>query len=303
MNQRVCRLCLEQRELKTSHIVPKFVFRWLKKTSATGYLRYGKDMQRRAQDGLKTPLLCGGCEQKFSTWEKQFAETLFPSLSQGRGLRAFDYGPWMTMLAASLSWRSLLYLQATGPLKSFPSDKLPLLEQAAEAWRALLCGQGNSISPFAQSFIPLGYIESATVSDLPPNFNRYLGRSVAVDLVTSDTHSFIYTKLPFMVFAGVIQSNRSEEWANTSLALEGGRFGGGKEICVPGQILSYMFDCARRMIGLNKNLSEKQKALIKDTAIKNLKRVRSSKSVEAMLRDVEFFGVAAFEANDPGSPM
>ena len=35
----ICALCHESKELKESHFIPKFVGKWLKKTSATGYLR------------------------------------------------------------------------------------------------------------------------------------------------------------------------------------------------------------------------------------------------------------------------
>jgi len=48
-----CRLCSRARELQLSHIVPAFVYRWLKDLSGTGFLRFGKNPNRREQDGLK----------------------------------------------------------------------------------------------------------------------------------------------------------------------------------------------------------------------------------------------------------
>jgi hypothetical protein len=35
----ICALCQDETNLKESHLIPKFVGKWLKRTSATGYLR------------------------------------------------------------------------------------------------------------------------------------------------------------------------------------------------------------------------------------------------------------------------
>lgn len=73
----ICALCNQESELRESHIIPKFVFDYIKETSATGYLRNVTSINRRLQDGPKRKLLCHDCEQKFSIAEKYFAETVF----------------------------------------------------------------------------------------------------------------------------------------------------------------------------------------------------------------------------------
>lgn len=35
----ICALCGKNAELRESHLIPKFVGEWIKRTSATGYLR------------------------------------------------------------------------------------------------------------------------------------------------------------------------------------------------------------------------------------------------------------------------
>lgn len=45
-----CALCRDNTELKESHIIPKFVGKWLKRTSATGYLRNIDNINKRQQD-------------------------------------------------------------------------------------------------------------------------------------------------------------------------------------------------------------------------------------------------------------
>ncbi len=61
-----CALCEQAAPLEVGHIVPAFVVKWVKQTSATGYLRLGASPNRREQDGFKVPLLCGACEDRFS---------------------------------------------------------------------------------------------------------------------------------------------------------------------------------------------------------------------------------------------
>jgi hypothetical protein len=45
-------LCGETNELRESHILPGFVYPWMKETSATGYLRFRQQPNVRVQDGL-----------------------------------------------------------------------------------------------------------------------------------------------------------------------------------------------------------------------------------------------------------
>jgi hypothetical protein len=42
-----CALCHNVKELKDSHIIPAFVYRWIKETSATGYLTFSENIDRR----------------------------------------------------------------------------------------------------------------------------------------------------------------------------------------------------------------------------------------------------------------
>ena len=99
----VCALCLQERQLRDSHIIPKFVFDYLKRTSATGFLRFSDRPNRRAQDGMTAALLCDECEQRLSVFEKYFAEhqgyqtNRYPSLSeQTRAEIGRRWGPVIT---------------------------------------------------------------------------------------------------------------------------------------------------------------------------------------------------------------
>jgi hypothetical protein len=59
----ICRLCHQEFVPKEkSHIVSAFVYRWLKNSSGTGFLRFGPKINQRVQDGIKDYFLCESCE-------------------------------------------------------------------------------------------------------------------------------------------------------------------------------------------------------------------------------------------------
>lgn len=61
----VCLLCKRERELQLSHIIPNFVYNWLKDTSPS-FIRSSQNPNQRIQDGPKYYLLCAECEGLFS---------------------------------------------------------------------------------------------------------------------------------------------------------------------------------------------------------------------------------------------
>jgi hypothetical protein len=80
-----CALCdQENAVLKESHSIPKFVYQWIKDTSATPYLRSSDNVNARKQDGPKEYLLCGECEGDLSAMETELAETLFKKIANYR---------------------------------------------------------------------------------------------------------------------------------------------------------------------------------------------------------------------------
>jgi hypothetical protein len=124
-----CRLCGATKELQESHILPGFVFRWKKETSATGYLRFGQRPNLRVQDGVKLHLLCQDCEQRFNNWEPEFANRIFHPMTQGKAARAC-YGAWLLLFCASVSWRVLVYHIDGNHLTHMDEALLPSVERA-----------------------------------------------------------------------------------------------------------------------------------------------------------------------------
>ena len=75
-----CALCDANSPLRVSHIVPHFVLDSMKAESLTGFIRSIDQPNLRLQDCFKTELLCDACEQRFSRWETDVANTVFTKL-------------------------------------------------------------------------------------------------------------------------------------------------------------------------------------------------------------------------------
>lgn len=104
MATKPCALCRQSKELEISHIIPKFVIRYLKKTSV-GAIRNTQNPNKVVQDGEKHYLLCGECEDLFSIYETKFANTFFyPYMKDNE--KVFNYDSDIYYFLTSVSWRS-----------------------------------------------------------------------------------------------------------------------------------------------------------------------------------------------------
>ena len=72
-----CKLFGFESEMQESHIYPRFVIKFMKKTGGTNYIRNVTNPNKREQDGLKRYWLSKEAEQKFGIREKWFSENIF----------------------------------------------------------------------------------------------------------------------------------------------------------------------------------------------------------------------------------
>jgi hypothetical protein len=105
-----CALCdVENVLLMESHSIPKFVYKWIKDTARTSYLRSNDDVNVRHQDGPKEYLLCGICEGNLALIEKDLAENLFKKVANYRKQeRVIVIAEAMRTAVLSIFWRALL---------------------------------------------------------------------------------------------------------------------------------------------------------------------------------------------------
>ena len=162
-----------------------FVYRWLKSTSLTGFMRYGRNMNVRAQDGIKDHFLCEACEDRLSPWENTFARELFYPFVENSAF-SLRYGEEILRFAVSASWRVLAYAKQKGRLKHFRGRHERAIDESLETWSSYLLGTADDIGRHEIHLLPFAGVVEYSGSKIPPNFNRYLRRAVEIDTVVSD---------------------------------------------------------------------------------------------------------------------
>jgi hypothetical protein len=295
-NDKSCKLCCRQRELRESHIIPKFVFDWLKESSATGFLRFSDVPNRRVQDGVNPDMLCDDCERLFNRWETQFATRIFHPLNRREAMR-FDYEEWLLKFAVSVSWRALTWIEPYD-LPELSRSSWPLIAKTLQTWEEFLLDKCPSPGPFEQHMILLDYPESIqNINDFPPNMNRFMIRGCHIDICHGEGHPlYIYVKMGRVTLLGFIGVEHPHQWVGTKIHVKRGTVGG--SIKVPIEFLNFTKEQARSWGDLNASISKKQKDVIKRSYDKNQDRAVKSETFDALERDVRFFGKEAVFGED-----
>ena len=180
-----------------SHVIPKFVGRWIKETSITPYLRFLGNMDERRQDLFTMELLCDDCENLFSAWERKFAAEVFYPAADGETV--FRYGPWFVKFAASLAWRAMQFLKCQATYD--PTTLTSTVTDMELHLSRFLLGQEKHVGSYTQHVYPVSEL-AAPVHPGSPMLNRYLARAVCIGILRNDDLSeiVVYVKLPMFMF-------------------------------------------------------------------------------------------------------
>ncbi len=274
-----CKLCGEEHILRKSHFIPKFVFKWLKETSATGYLRQSTNINLRIQDGLKENLLCDNCEKKFSRFETYFAnEFFYPYVNNKKNI--FHYDSRLMSFIISLSWR--IANKALKGYKKFNPRMYPFLIMAEKYWRNILNNECLD-SNFEHHIFFLDYVENAPENIKKENLNVYLLRGTDACIGGNNTQIFSFIKLPHIIFISLINPSTNQESISTKIKTSG-------KIELPQTYIHPGFDEfleSRLKETVKRKLSDRQKEKILKTLEKNPKRVFQSKTFEAFLENLK----------------
>jgi len=207
-----CALCKEYKSLRRSHIIPKFVSKWLKETSATGFLRSAKKPKKRMQDLPKFPLLCGDCEQRFSKLEFYFADKIFyPILNEHK--EEISYDDTLRRFIISLNWRTL---------KTGYSDQVKVhpwikehIDKAEEIWRKYLLRESSDCGSYEHHLFFVDFVKNEI--DIPKKFQWYTLRAVDSTLVSSQNVVFAFTHFPHIFFTSTIFPLTFSGWKSTKI--------------------------------------------------------------------------------------
>lgn len=280
-----CALCNTKTTLKESHIIPKFVTEWIKKTGATGFLRKSENgFKRREQDGFKKYLLCENCEGLFSKSEKRFSETIFiPYLNNNQN--EFEYEEWLTFFVTSVNWR-ILYLELVDYLnkESVITDNniADITRVAYELGEYLLGKKGfpENVETHIYFLHDLAFISHAHLR--PISFFR---RSIFGSLIENYEpfeYSYIYSNLAGIVLVTTIKKTKIDLWNNTLIKNQGK--------LVTNQMMGspVLSDLISILEYANKgSIPEHQSQRILEQMEKNEDKIEKSKFIEEFGKDLE----------------
>lgn len=285
-----CALCKRPVPLCRSHLLPSFVLRWFKQTSATGHLRLSDTPNRRAQDGPKSTWLCPDCEEVLNRFETPFAKRIFHpwNLDDSRRL---PYGDWMLKFCVSLSWRTWKYFELLNGNQDMSVEERAWGEAACARWEAFLKGEVPHPGEFEQHLLPLAPITSHTTPRLPSNANRYLLRALAMDVVWSDKDGFTYTKFGRFALFGFLR-RPADKWQGTKVHVRDGSIGS-RSYGIPGHVGSYIVQKMDQYREITKSMTETQHDKVETTVLADIERFARSDTFAAMQHDERLFGESA----------
>jgi hypothetical protein len=213
---KTCALCKKNKELRLSHVIPSFVGKWLKETSATGLLRGLTDADKRLQDVGKTWLLCNDCEQRISALETYFAnEVFYPFVESGR--RNFKYDSRLLRFVISLSWRTLV--SGYNSFGRILPQLLSYVNVAEATWSNYLLDISRDCGPYEHHVFFFDCVKDE--KEMPANFQWYSLRAVDSTLLGNKEQALVYTKFPWMMFVSTIQPTQLQGWKNTKISERG----------------------------------------------------------------------------------
>ena len=204
-----CELHNDEAELCESHIIPKFVYKWMKETGPGRFRQLGK-FNNPLQDGIKKYMLCKDCEDKFSKYEKWFKEKVFyPYLENNRFVVKNENE--LKFFVVSVLWRILKILKDDGNSYNFK----PNLDKAELEWRNYLLHE-TSISIYNNFHLFL--IDSEYWID--EKSDLYFSRVVDIDIVQNKKKCFVYAKFSSFMLIGEIIGFNENSFKHSNLAIE-----------------------------------------------------------------------------------
>ncbi|MCJ7457623.1 MAG: SEC-C domain-containing protein [candidate division Zixibacteria bacterium] len=274
-----CKLCGKKGEIRESHIIPKFVYKWMKETGS-GYIRTAINPNMRYQDGTKKYLLCQDCESLFNNAETYFSKTIFyPYLNEGR--QKFSYDKRLMYFLVSVLWRILV-----NDLPGCKKENYLFLNQlikAEDEWRKFLLGQGDLIV-FSEIHL---FLTELLINNKQPvvNLNRYLVRTIDATEVSNQECCELYAKFSRFVIFGFVTPYDKSKWINTRIVNGNGVLVTSQELRDE-SIVAFLIDRARVAFEPLQQISKKQQEVINECFIKNAPKILKSDFGKALDADL-----------------
>ena len=152
--------------------------------------------------------------------ETEFANKVFHPINADNGYAA-QYQDWLLKFCSSISWRSLQYVLASTELTHLTPERREKSTKALNTWKSFILGSIPNPGKYEQHLIPFDLFENTGGFDFPPNMNRYLIRSVEIDVGAGAKSAFVFSKLGQFGIFGFIDVSNSREWEGSKVPKSG----------------------------------------------------------------------------------
>lgn len=213
-----CRLYGTEGELRSSHLMPKFVIDYLKQTGSK-YLRNFSNPNQRLQDGLKRNYLSHEAEQVFSIKEKWFAENIFKPFME-KGEHNFHYDENLYYFLISVLWRGLLHQMENSAISN--DTTLNILEEVQLDWKSYLSGEKKAPQFSDVNLFLTDNIKSHNTGIMGLDF--YFTRMIDLTIFSDDKgdHIYVYGKFLKFIFWSTIKDPRNIDNSIVQIKQSGG---------------------------------------------------------------------------------
>lgn len=270
--------------------------RWLRASGQP--LRSSQTPNRRLQDGPKIPLLCCECEQLFSSWERRFSEEVFIPFHE-RAADILSYGAWALKFAVSVSWRAFQYFDSLGDFDYLTEGQRRESRLACQYWEEFMLGRRPHPGQYEQHVLAFDVLDEVSGRNWSPFLNRYLLRTVDLDVAAWNHCAMVYTKMGRLILFGFLTAQERRQWVGTRLHVREGQIGA-KEYKVPFFALAKINDMAEISAKALASLSPGQSRKLQEAFLNNAGRMRKSEAIRALRQDIRLFGTqAAFQVAEP----
>lgn len=278
-----CALCKKENiTLEESHIIPKFVFRSIKKDSPTAGMRNPYNPDKRVQDGDKKYLLCGECEDLFNKSETEFAKKIFHPYCNDK-LKEFNYEEWLNFFITSVNWR-ILYLDLNNK-NDFTSKVKQILSKNEEVLRDFIMERRQDIGSIENHiffFDEIAYASEKIVNCGPNVF--FKSSSFGYTTAINKKSIYIITNICGILIVTILKKPKDDKWENTIVNIDKGFFKI-KDQHIQSYLMDDLFKYIEKSKKAQENISEKQVAKIKKMAEGKENKILQSRIFKNMQLD------------------
>jgi hypothetical protein len=201
-----CHLCDQMKELRDSHVWPKFAYKRFAADQSKGGQFADLSKQRLSSEQYTRYWFCGDCEQKLGIGETYAAQLCSRIEADPNADQAYD--DTLLRFATSISWRTL---------KAFTEDEdvgaLRSKWEAYNHWKRYLRGSRPGINPYTQHLF--------VVIDKAHGLDRALGGRIVPEL------ALVLSQIGPLFIVGQLDPSRlsaddERTWHNSRLRAIGG---------------------------------------------------------------------------------